>query len=127
VDQELKQAGLNIVYLQFDGMTNLPYEKLRGTDLLEEKLKVVEICRSVNLEVILVPTLARGINDAEIGDIIRFAASNSDIVRGVVFQPISFNGRNSLFTERDNAVMSHFAEETENKHTGKSVSKIFFQ
>ena len=74
--QELKEAGLNIVYLQFDGVTNLPYEKLRGTSLLEQKLKVVEICRSVDLEVILVPTLVRGINDAEIGDIIRFAASN---------------------------------------------------
>ena len=124
--QELKQAGLNIVYLQFDGITNLPYEKLRGISLLEEKLKVVEICRSVNLEVILVPTLVRGINDTEIGDIIRFAADNADTVRGLVFQPISFNGRNSLSAERDNAVMSQFAEETEKQTHGEITAKDLF-
>ena len=124
--QELKQAGLNIVYLQFDGVTNLPYEKLRGTRLLEKKLKVVEICRSVDLEVILVPTLVRGINDAEIGDIIRFAADNADTVRGVVFQPISFNGRNSLSAERNNAVMSRFAEETEKQTHGEINAEDLF-
>ena len=124
--QELKQAGLNIAYLQFDGMTNQPYEKLRGISLLKEKLKVVEICRSVDLEVILVPTLVRGINDAEIGDIIRFAAANSDIIRGVVFQPISFNGRNSLSAERNNLVMSQFAEETEKQTHGEINAKDLF-
>jgi len=124
--QELKQAGLNIVYLQFDGVTNLPYEKLRGTRLLEEKLKVVAICRSVNLEVILVPTLVHGINNEEIGDIIRFAADNADIIRGVVFQPISFNGRNSLSAERNDAVMSHFAEETEKQTQGEIGANDLF-
>jgi uncharacterized radical SAM superfamily Fe-S cluster-containing enzyme len=124
--QDLRQAGLNIVYLQFDGVTNQPYEKLRGTSLLKEKLKVVEICRSVDLEVILVPTLVRGINDAEIGGIIRFAADNADIIRGVVFQPISFNGRNNLSAERNNLVMSHFAEETEKQTHGEISAKDLF-
>ena len=124
--QELKQAGLNIVYLQFDGVTNVPYERLRGVKLLKKKLKVVEICRGINLEIILVPTLVRGINDDEIGDIIRFAAGNADTVRGVVFQPISFNGRNSLSAERDNSVMSNFAEETEKQTHGEISSKDLF-
>ena len=124
--QELKHAGLNIVYLQFDGVTNLPYEKLRGTSLLERKLKVVEICRSVDLEVILVPTLVHGINDSEIGSIIRFAADNADVTRGVVFQPISFNGRNSLSAERNNIIMSKFAEETEKQTNGEISAKDLF-
>jgi len=124
--QELKQAGLNIVYLQFDGMTNLPYEKLRGTSLLEEKLKVVEICRSVDLEVILVPTLVHGINDSEIGNIIRFASENADVIRGLVFQPISFNGRNRFSAERNNIVMSKFAEETEKQTHGEIRARDLF-
>lgn len=124
--KKLKKAGLNIVYLQFDGLTNLPYERLRDAQLLEEKLKIIEVCRSVNLEVILVPTLVRGINDEQIGDIIRFAADNADIIRGVVFQPISFNGRNILTPERNEAVMSRFAEETDRQTNGEiSVEDLF--
>jgi uncharacterized radical SAM superfamily Fe-S cluster-containing enzyme len=117
--RELKEAGLNIVYLQFDGVTSEPYEKLRGSNLLEDKLKIVEACRSSNLEIILVPTLVRGMNDSEIGDIIKFAAENSDIIRGVVFQPISFNGRNSLYEQRNSVVMSEFVEETEKQTRGQ--------
>jgi uncharacterized radical SAM superfamily Fe-S cluster-containing enzyme len=73
-----------------------------------------------------VPTLARGINDAEIGDIIRLAAENADIIRGVVFQPISFNGRNSLRKQRDNAVMSHFVEEVEKQTNGEIKAADLF-
>jgi len=91
--RRLKKAGLNVVYLQFDGVTSGPYEKLRGRDLLPEKLKIIEICREVDLEVVLVPTLVKGINEKEIGSILKFAAKNIDIVRGVIFQPISFVGR----------------------------------
>jgi uncharacterized radical SAM superfamily Fe-S cluster-containing enzyme len=44
--RNLKEAGLNIVYLQFDGLTDLPYEKLRGAKLLKNKLRLVELCRN---------------------------------------------------------------------------------
>ncbi len=40
-----------------------------------------------------VPTLIKGINDQQVGDIIRFAVDNIDIVRGVNFQPVLFAGR----------------------------------
>ncbi len=126
IAKELKQAGLNIVYLQFDGVTHEPYKKLRANSLLEKKLKVIETCRSVDLEVILVPTLVHGINDSEIGKIISFAADNADIVRGVVFQPISFNGRNSYSSDRTNLVMSQFAEEAEKQTHGQISAADFF-
>ena len=35
----------------------------------------------------------RGFNDDEIGSIIQFAAQNSDIIRGIIFQQIAFTGR----------------------------------
>jgi uncharacterized radical SAM superfamily Fe-S cluster-containing enzyme len=102
--RKLKKEGLNIVYLQFDGLTDSPYEKLRGAKLLRKKLRLVELCREHDIEIILVPTLQGGVNDNEVGDMIRFAAQNVDIIRGIVFQPMSFTGRTSELVSRENRV-----------------------
>jgi len=102
--RKLKKAGLNIVYLQFDGLTDSPYEKLRGAKLLPNKLRLVELCREHDIEIILVPTLQGGINDNEVGDMIKFAAKNVDIIRGIVFQPMAFTGRTSEYVSRKNRV-----------------------
>jgi len=92
--RELVEAGLHTVYLQFDGITPKPYVVLRGYDALPQKLKAIENCRKANLtSIVLVPTLAKGVNDGQIGDMIRFAARNSDVIRGINAQPISFCGR----------------------------------
>lgn len=91
--EDLKDAGLNTVYLQFDGVTEDPYLKIRGRNLLPVKLEAIENCRPADLGIVLVPTLVKGINHQQIGDIIRFAADNIDIIRGVNFQPVSFAGR----------------------------------
>jgi len=90
----LKEAGLHTVYLQFDGVTEEPYKKLRGIPTLKTKLKAIESCRRGGLNsVVLVPTLMRGVNDDQMGDIVRFAAGNLDVVKGVNAQPIAFEGR----------------------------------
>ena len=91
--RELKEAGLNTVYLQFDGITEEPYFRIRNKNLLSTKIKAIENCRKVDLGIVLVPTVVKGINDDQIGDIIRFAIDNIDIIRGVNFQPVSFAGR----------------------------------
>lgn len=90
----LKVAGLHTVYLQFDGVTDAPYEKLRGTPALKTKLQAIDNCWAGEIKsVVLVPTLARGVNDDQIGDIMRFAATKLHIIKGVNVQPISFEGR----------------------------------
>ncbi|KZX14586.1 tetraether lipid synthase Tes [Methanobrevibacter filiformis] len=91
--KELVDVGLNTVYLQFDGVTEEPYVYNRGKNILPQKLKAIENCRKVGLGIVLVPTIVKGINDDQIGDIIRFAIKNRDIVHGVNFQPVSFAGR----------------------------------
>jgi 7,8-dihydro-6-hydroxymethylpterin dimethyltransferase len=91
--QELKDAGLNTVYLQFDGITEEPYIKIRNKNLLAVKLDAIENCRKADLGVVLVPTILKGVNNDQIGDILRYAADNIDIIRGVNFQPVSFAGR----------------------------------
>jgi uncharacterized radical SAM superfamily Fe-S cluster-containing enzyme len=92
--QSLERSGLNTVYLQFDGVTPEPYRAVRGRDLLPLKQKAIENLRSAGqTSVVLVPTLARGVNDLQVGDIVRFASRNLDVVKGVNFQPVSFAGR----------------------------------
>ena len=82
------------LYLQFDGVSAEPYIKMRGLDLWPVKQKVIENARKIGYDKIaLIPTLAKGVNDHQVGDMIRYAAENSDIIKFIVFQPVSFSGR----------------------------------
>ena len=89
----LAEAGLDIVFLQFDGISDGVYEHLRGRALLAEKEKAIEVCASMGLGVTLVPTVVRGVNEGALGEIVRFAARHAPGVRGVHFQPVSYFGR----------------------------------
>ena len=90
----LKAAGLDTVYLQFDGLTPEVGAFLRGRDVAAVKRKVIENCRLAGLRsVVLVVTLVRGVNLGQLGDIVRFAMENFDVVRCVNVQPLSFAGR----------------------------------
>jgi uncharacterized radical SAM superfamily Fe-S cluster-containing enzyme len=90
------EAGLNTIYLQFDGMTDEIYMKTRARPMVEVKMKAVENVRKVpdhRPSIVLVPTLVKGFNDHQVGDIIKFAVKNRDVVRGVNIQPVAFTGR----------------------------------
>ena len=91
--KKLAEAGLDIVFLQFDGTKNEIYEALRGAALLEEKLEAIRVCGEIGVGVTLVPTVVRGVNDRDLGDLVRLAASLSPAVRGIHFQPVSYFGR----------------------------------
>lgn len=94
--QELVAAGLNNVFLQFDGLCEKPYEILRGQPLLEKKLTAVENCGKAKVGLTLVPTIAPDVNDQEIGNILKFALQQMPVIRGVHFQPVSYFGRCGL-------------------------------
>lgn len=123
---KLKQNGLNIVYLQFDSFRDDFYRKVRGRKLLEIKYKAVEVCRKLDMEIILVTTLMNGFNDKEVGKIVRFAAANSDIIRGLIFQPIAFTGRATDNPYQDAWRDWRFAEEVEVQTGGEIAAKDFF-
>ena len=92
--KRLVESGLRTVYLSFDGISEEIYRTLRGFNAFPIKKQAIRNCRAVGLKSVdLVPTVARGTNDHEVGDIIRFAADNRDVVKGVNFQPIAFTGR----------------------------------
>ena len=91
--RRLAEAGLDIVFLQFDGVREETFVTLRGLPLLRQKLEAVRVCDRLRLGVTLVPTVVRGVNDGELGALVKLAAELSPAVRGVHFQPVSYFGR----------------------------------
>ncbi|MDR3177314.1 MAG: radical SAM protein [Desulfovibrio sp.] len=90
----LADSGLSWVFLQFDGTTDDIHMKLRGRPLLDVKLEAVRRCREAGLPVVLVPTLAAGVNDKDLGNLLRLGLSLAPTVRGLHLQPMTLSGRN---------------------------------
>ncbi|HYB06977.1 MAG TPA: radical SAM protein [Nitrososphaerales archaeon] len=109
----LMDAGVSTLYLQFDGLNadprlvaRVPTSDELGRSMSEQgrkklaeyyterQLNVVRSAREAGFaSIVLVVTLQRGVNDDQMGDILRYAGENSDVVRCVNFQPISMAGR----------------------------------
>ena len=91
--RRLAEAGLDIVFLQFDGTRDEIYRALRGRDLLDTKGEAIRVCAELAIGVTLVPTVVKGVNDDNLGEIIALARELSPAVRGIHFQPVSYFGR----------------------------------
>ena len=91
------KAGMHTIYLQFDGLREENYIKTRGVPLLETKKKVVELTRKLPREyrpsLVLVPTIVNTFNNDQAGEILNYAIKNSDVIKGVNYQPVSLSGR----------------------------------
>ena len=91
--QKCKDNGLATLYLQFDGVTDDVYRKTRGEDLFATKMACIENCRQAGMKIVFVPTIVKGVNDHQLGEILRVAIENVDTVSGISFQPVAFTGR----------------------------------
>jgi uncharacterized radical SAM superfamily Fe-S cluster-containing enzyme len=91
--EQCKEAGLHTLYLQFDGVCDDVYRRTRGERLWDRKLQAIDNCRKAGLKIVLVPTIVKGVNDHEIGDIVRIALEYIECVSGISFQPVAFTGR----------------------------------
>ena len=80
------------VYLQFDSLRREPLLDLRGADLRRVREDALRALDAAGVSTTLVVTVKRGVNDDEIGDIIRHAQGWS-CVRGVTLQPVQDAGR----------------------------------
>jgi len=90
---KLAEAGLSSIFLQFDGVRDEVFRTLRGRELLEIKKKAMDHAAAAGLGIVLVPTVARGVNTDQLWDIVRFGLERQPHVRGVHFQPMSYFGR----------------------------------
>lgn len=93
------------IYLQFDSFQESALKKLRGKDLRSVREKAIQTLNDLNLSTTLVVTLEKGINDSEIGEIIKFSL-NQKCIRGVTFQPTQQAGRTENFSESGRLTLS---------------------
>jgi uncharacterized radical SAM superfamily Fe-S cluster-containing enzyme len=94
------------VYLQFDSLRREALMDLRGADLTRVRLDALAALERNGISATLVVTLKKGVNDAEIAEIVRFALQWR-CVRGVTFQPVQDAGRNEGFDpERHRIVLT---------------------
>ena len=91
--QQLAEAGLSSVFLQFDGTEDDIYTALRGRPLFDLKLDAIDNLSEAGIGIVLVPTVVPGVNEHNVGAILGLAADKSPAVRGVHFQPVSYFGR----------------------------------
>ncbi len=91
--EALRAAGLDSIFLQFDGTEPEIFRKMRGGDYLSQKLDTIRQCGELGIGVVLVPTVVPGVNDHNIGSLIQLALEWMPAVKGVHFQPASYFGR----------------------------------
>ena len=84
------------IYLQFDGFDEHTHRQIRGRDLRELKQRALDNCAEAGVTVTLVAAIERGLNEHEIGPIIRFGLGHP-AVRSIAFQPVTHSGRHVEF------------------------------
>ena len=94
-------AGVHQVYLQLDGTTNESHRHRGAGNLFDVKQLALENISRAGMQANLQVTVMNGVNNHAVGDIVRFAVMNIETVRGVLFQPIMFTGRDANVSDED--------------------------
>lgn len=91
--ERLAAAGATGIYMQFDGLDNEVFKKIRGANLLKTKMQAIENCRSIGMQIVLAMAVIRGINDQQMGRVLQFGLENLDVIAGIAYQPAFGSGR----------------------------------
>jgi uncharacterized radical SAM superfamily Fe-S cluster-containing enzyme len=92
------------VYLQFDALSREALQTIRGADLRRVRERALDALEEAGISTTLVCVIRKGVNDQEIGDVLRYAQSRS-CVRGVTLQPVQDAGRNDGFDPARNRIV----------------------
>ena len=116
---EAAKAGLRYVYLQFDGIGNDANSHRQVGNLFDVKMRAINNLHEAGVEIVLVTTLVNGINNDQVGSIIRFALDNPKKIAFLSFQPVSFTGRDEEITEQrrlqQRYTLSHLAHDVKDQ------------
>jgi len=99
--KRLKGCGLDYISLQFDGFNDMIYKKLRGQNLIDLKIKALDNLDKLNIPTGLNVTIAKGVNEDQINEIIAFAI-RSHFIKDVSFATLSCLGSagNESFSDK---------------------------
>jgi len=112
-------AGLRYAYLQFDGIGNAANSHRAVGNLFDVKLRAIENLYSAGVDIVPVITLINGVNNEQVGAVVRFALDNPKKIPFLSFQPVSFTGRDEAVTEErrraQRYTLSHLAHDVKNQ------------
>ncbi|HQU84325.1 MAG TPA: radical SAM protein [Pyrinomonadaceae bacterium] len=115
--RQAAEAGLRFVYLQFDGIGNDANSHRQIGNLFDVKLRAINNLHEAGVDIILVTTLVNGVNNDQVGTIVRFAIENPKKISFIAFQPVSFTGRDEHITEQrrlqQRYTLSHLAQDVQ--------------
>ncbi len=118
-----KEAGFDMAYLQFDGVTNEANSHRHISNLFDVKLRAIDNLHAAGIRITPVTTIVNTVNDRGVGPIVDFCMENFDKVGGPAFQPVSFTGRDEDISDADRArqryTTSHLAHELARYYDGK--------
>ena len=80
-----------VLSLQLDGFRPETHIALRGRDLTEIKSKALERLKEYQIPTSITMTLAKGINEDEVGGVLEYALTNEHVL-SVMFQPAAYTG-----------------------------------
>ena len=84
------------LYFQFDGFERETHLAIRGKDLRADKERGLDRAAELGLTVTLVAAIEQGVNEHEVGEIVRFGVRHP-AVRSIAFQPVTHSGRHIEF------------------------------
>jgi hypothetical protein len=117
--QKAREAGLRMAYLQFDGVSNESNAHRKIGNLFDVKLRAIEELHRAGIDVILVVTVVNGVNNDQVGRIVKFAIENADKITVVSFQPVSFTGRDEDIDDetrtKQRYTLSHLARDVKDQ------------
>ncbi|HZU21622.1 MAG TPA: radical SAM protein, partial [Terriglobales bacterium] len=117
--EQAADAGLRYVYLQFDGVGNAANSHRAVGNLFDVKLKAMENVHKAGIEIVPVTTIINGINNEQVGRIVKFALDNPKLTSFISFQPVSFTGRDEDITDErrlaQRYTLSHLAHDVKSQ------------
>lgn len=113
----LAEHGARIA-LSFDTFDPHTDKLMQGAHMLATKLKCMELCEKHGVDVTLIPVMTRGVNEHEIGKILEFALTRSN-VRHVEVHTMTFTGQSGVTFQRSGRIsMYEVLEEIERRTDG---------
>ena len=99
--QRIVDAGVDEVFLQFDGFDDAAHEVIRGRKLLKARMATMKNMRNLGVATSLITVIARGLNSDQVGEVFDFALKPENAhIREVFYLGLRFLGSARDATQR---------------------------
>jgi 7,8-dihydro-6-hydroxymethylpterin dimethyltransferase len=96
--KRLGELGARIA-LSFDTFDPHTDKLMQGAQMLSTKLRSIELCEQYGVDITLIPVMTRGVNEHEVGKILEFGLSRSN-VRHIEVHTMTFTGQSGVTFDR---------------------------